>query len=320
MKRRKRALILINRTAGTGKAGNYVLDIVTRYAKEGYEPIVYPIIPGTSMTSEVIIERYSEEFADAREVMEKPECERGKISVILCSGGDGTLNHVMNAMMGVENRPILAYIPSGSTNDFAKGLGISPNHSAALETAINGTPFLYDVGKMNDNYFNYVAAFGAFSKISYATDQELKNVLGYAAYIISAIAELPQSMSYSCHMKIEAEGLQEEGDYIFGAVSNSASVGGMMLFGDEEIFQDDGQMELLLIRAPKNLAEFNAIIAALATKAPDNPYITYKQVRHVRLTSDTEVEWTLDGEYGGAYMVTDITVMNKAITIMTNNS
>lgn len=320
MKRRKRALILINRTAGTGKAGNDVLDIVTKFAGAGYEPVVYPIVPGTRLSSEVFMERYSDEFVDAKDVLEKPESAKGKISIVLCSGGDGTLNHVMNAMMGLENRPILAYIPSGSTNDFAKGLGISANHTAAINTALNGTPFAYDVGKMNDSYFNYVAAFGAFSKISYATDQDLKNVLGYAAYIISAIAELPQSMSYSCHMKIEAEGLEEEGDYIFGAVSNSASVGGMMLFGDEEIFQDDGQMELLLIRAPKNLAEFNAIITALATKAPENPYITYKQVKHVTLTSDTEVEWTLDGEYGGAYMVTDISVMNKAITIMTNKS
>ena len=274
MKRRKRALILVNKTAGTGKAGNDVLDIVTKYAAAGYEPVIYPIIPGTKFTSEVLIDRYSEEFADAKEVLEKPESAKGKISVVLCSGGDGTLNHVMNSIMALENKPLLAYIPSGSTNDFAKGLGISSNHTAAIDTALNGKPFSYDVGKMNDRYFNYVAAFGAFSKISYATDQELKNVLGYAAYIISAIAELPQNMSYSCHMQIEADGLREEGDYIFGAVSNSASVGGMILFGDEQILQDDGQMELLLIRAPKNLAEFNAIIAALATKAPDNPYIT----------------------------------------------
>ncbi len=325
MKRRKRALILINRTAGTGKAGNNVMDIVTKFAEAGFEPLLYPIIPGTELTSEVLIKAYADEFASAADVLAKPEAAKGKISVVICSGGDGTLNHVMNSIMEIENRPILAYIPAGSTNDFAKGLGISPNHTAALDTALNGTPFFYDVGKMNDNFFNYVAAFGAFSKISYATDQDLKNVLGYAAYIISAIAELPQSMSYSCHMKIEAEclrgeGLQEEGDYIFGAVSNSASVGGMMLFGDEEIFQDDGQMELLLIRAPKNLAEFNAIIAALATKAPENPYITYKQVKHVKMTADTEVEWTLDGEYGGASMVTDISVMNKAITIMTNKN
>lgn len=299
MEKRKKALVLINKTSGTGKAGNDTLEISTTLAKRGYEPIIYPIIPGTDLTSEVLVPEYGEE-AD----------------LILCSGGDGTLNHVMNAMMNLEKKPLLAYIPSGSTNDFAKGLGIPSVRAKALEVAVSGKPIQYDVGRMNDSYFNYVAAFGAFSKVSYATDQDLKNVLGYAAYVISAIAELPQNIGYSCHMQIEADGAMEEGDYLFGAVSNSASVAGMTLFADDDIKQDDGQMELLLIRAPKNLGEFNAILAALAVREPDNPYITYKQVSKVSLKSEEEVEWTLDGEFGGSFKETSIEVINKAITIM----
>ncbi len=299
MEKRKKALVLINKTSGVGKAGNDTLEISTTLAKRGYEPIIYPIIPGTDLTSEVLVEEYGEE-AD----------------LILCSGGDGTLNHAMNAMMNLEKKPLLAYIPSGSTNDFAKGLGIPSVRAKALEVAVSGKPIQYDVGRMNDSYFNYVAAFGAFSKVSYATDQDLKNVLGYAAYVISAIAELPQNIGYSCHMQIEADGVAEEGDYLFGAVSNSASVAGMTLFADDDIKQDDGQMELLLIRAPKNLGEFNAILAALAVREPDNPYITYKQVSKVSLKSEEEVEWTLDGEFGGSFKETSIEVINKAITIM----
>ena len=299
MEKRKKALVLINKTSGVGKAGNDTLEISTTLAKRGYEPIIYPIIPGTDLTSEVLVEEYGEE-AD----------------LILCSGGDGTLNHAMNAMMNLEKKPLLAYIPSGSTNDFAKGLGIPSARSKALEVAVSGKPIQYDVGRMNDSYFNYVAAFGAFSKVSYATDQDLKNVLGYAAYVISAIAELPQNIGYSCHMQIEADGVMEEGDYLFGAVSNSASVAGMTLFADDDIKQDGGQMELLLIRAPKNLGEFNAILAALAVREPDNPYITYKQVSKVSLKSEEEVEWTLDGEFGGSFKETSIEVINKAITIM----
>jgi YegS/Rv2252/BmrU family lipid kinase len=219
--------------------------------------------------------------------------------------------------MGMEKKPRLAYVPAGSTNDFAKGIGIPAQRSKAIEAAVNGKPYVYDVGKMNDRYFNYVAAFGAFSKVSYATDQELKNVIGYAAYVISAVAELPQNIGYSTHMKVKADGVDEEGDYLFGAVSNSASVGGMNLFGETVIKQDDGVMELLLIRAPKSLAEFNAIMGALATKEAGNPYITYKQVPHVMIEADEEVEWTLDGEFGGAFRNTEITVVNKAITLMT---
>ena len=295
----KKALVLINKTSGTGKAGNDTLEIVTKLAEKGYEPVVFPILPGSGLTSETIIPEYD-----------------GMLDLIMCSGGDGTLNHVMNQVMLLKEKPVLAYVPSGSTNDFAKGLGIPSVRSKAIDIAVNGRPYTYDVGKMNDHYFNYVAAFGAFSKVSYATDQELKNVLGYAAYVLSAMAEIPQSLGYSCHMEIEADGLMEEGDYIFGAVSNSASVAGMTLFADTDIKQDDGQMELLLIRAPKNLAEFNAIIAALATKEPDNPYLTYKQVKNVKLVSDEKIEWTLDGEFGGAYKKTTIEVVNKAVSIM----
>lgn len=297
---RKKALVLINKSAGTGKAGTDTLNIATRLAESGYEPIIYPIIPGTELTSEGIIGRYE-----------------GEISLILCSGGDGTLNHVMSCIMKMEHKPVLAYVPAGSTNDFAKGLGIPSIRARAIDLAVEGKPFAYDVGKMNDKFFNYVAAFGAFSKVSYATDQELKNVLGYAAYIISAIAELPQNIGYSSHLRIVADGIEEEGDYVFGAVSNSASVAGMPLFDDEEIKQDDGQMELILVRAPKNLAEFNAIVSSLATKTPDNPYITYRQVKKATFISENEIEWTIDGEFGGASKLTEISVINKAITIMT---
>ena len=296
---KKRALILINKTSGTGRAASETLEIATALAQKGYEPIVYPILPGSNLTSEVIIPQYDE-----------------KVDMIMCSGGDGTLNHVMNAIMHMKKKPLLSYVPSGSTNDFAKGLGIPSSKAKAIEVVSKGMPYTYDVGRMNDKYFNYVAAFGAFSKVSYATDQDLKNVLGYAAYVISAIADLPQNIGYSCHMKIEADDLYEEGDFIFGAISNSASVAGMTLFADSDIKQDDGFMELLLIKAPKNLAEFNAVIAALATKEPDNPYIIYKQVKSAKFVSDDETEWTLDGEFGGAFKETEIEVVEKAITIL----
>lgn len=296
---KKRALILINKTSGTGRAANETLEIATALAQKGYEPLVYPILPGSNLTSEEIIPQYD-----------------GKVDMIMCSGGDGTLNHVMNAIMHMKKKPLLSYVPSGSTNDFAKGLGIPSSKAKAIEVVSKGMPYTYDVGRMNDKYFNYVAAFGAFSKVSYATDQDLKNVLGYAAYVISAIAELPQNIGYSCHMKIEADDLYEEGDFIFGAISNSASVAGMTLFADSDIKQDDGFMELLLIKAPKNLAEFNAVIAALATKEPDNPYIIYKQVKSAKFVSDDETEWTLDGEFGGAFKETEIEVVEKAITIL----
>ena len=294
----KRALVLINKSAGTGKAGNNTFAIATGLAQRGYEPIVYPIIPGSGLDSESIIGKYD-----------------GLVESIVCSGGDGTLNHVVGAVMDMKNKPVISYIPAGSTNDFAKGLGIPSVHAAALDVALDGYPFSYDVGKMNNRYFNYVAAFGAFSKVSYATDQDLKNIIGYAAYVISAISELPQSLGYNSHMKIDIDGEIIEDDYVFGAVCNSGSIGGMNIFGKTDVKLDDGEMELLLIHAPKNIVEFNEILGALATNIESSNLITIKQVKKVKFMSETECEWTVDGEFGGAAKETDISVINKAVTI-----
>ena len=295
-----RVLILINNTAGTGRALDDIFDIISGYASKGYEPVVYPIIPGTELTSENIIDKY-----------------RGQVDTIMCIGGDGTLNHVMSSIVSMEadKRPVLAYIPSGSTNDFAKCLGIPDTREAAIDTAINGRLYSYDVGRLNGRYFNYVAAFGAFSEISYDTDQTLKNVMGYAAYVINAITKLPQNINYSCPMRIEYDGEAEEGEYVFGAVCNSVTVGGMKLFGRGGVKLNDGLMELLLIRAPKSFGELNSILTSLATGVDDNPYISSRLVSHVTFRSDNEVTWSVDGEYGGESRESEIEVLRKAVTI-----
>lgn len=297
---KKRALILINNTAGTGHAHGDTFDIIESYAKEGYEPIVYPIIPGTELTSEKIIEKYK-------------DC----VDVIMCEGGDGTLNHVIASVLSLESddRPPIAYLPSGSTNDFARCLGISDIREEAIRAAVSGKKFAFDVGMAGDRYFNYVAAFGAFSEISYDTDQALKNVFGYAAYVINAVTKLPQNIKYSCGMKIEYDGEEEEGEYVFGAVSNSISVGGMKLFGKAGGRLNDGKMELLLIRTPKNLSDINGILSALAGGNVEHPNISFRQVSGVSFHSRRKVSWTLDGEYGGESRDLDIKILKKAIAI-----
>ena len=171
------------------------------------------------------------------------------------------------------------------------------------------------MGRLNDRYFNYVAAFGAFSEISYDTDQSLKNAVGYAAYVINAISKLPQNINYSCRMRIEHDGKTEEGEYVFGAVCNSVSVGGMKLFGNAGVKLNDGKMELLLIHAPKSLSELNMILASLATGSTDNPYISFRLISRVSFKSDTDVTWTVDGEYGGESRDSEIEVLAKAVAI-----
>ncbi len=296
---RKRALILLNRSAGTGRAGLNTWSIIKRFAEEGYESVVYPIIPGTDLVSEKLIAEYGE-----------------KIDIILCSGGDGTLNHVIRELMRSKHRPRLAYLPSGSTNDFAKTLGIPSEFERALDTVFRGIPFRYDVGSLNGNYFNYVAAFGAFSAVSYATDQQLKNILGHAAYIVSAVSELYENMRYSRHMRIEADDFVIEDDFIFGAVCNSAYVGGFSVFRDADVSLDDGKMEMFLIKTPQTAADLQGILNAVQRGMPDDPFIKFRHVSNVRITSAEETAWTVDGEFGGAYKEAVIQVTRQAIPIM----
>ena len=297
--RHKKALILLNNSAGTGKAGLNTWLIIKKIAEKGYEPIVYPIIPGTELISERILSAYE-----------------GEIDLVLCSGGDGTLNHVVQGIMGLRTKPRLAYLPAGSTNDFARTLGIPSEFEKALDMATQDRTFRYDVGTLNGRYFNYVAAFGAFSAVSYATDQQMKNILGYAAYIVSAVSELYENMRYSRHIRIESDDFVLEDDYIFGAVCNSAYVAGFTIFKDMDVRLDDGKMEILLIKTPKTAADLQGILNAVQRGIPDDPFITFKHISNVRFLSDEEIAWTVDGEYGGSYKDTEIRVAQQAVSIM----
>lgn len=296
---RKKALILLNTSSGTGKSATYTLEIIKHFAKNGYEPILYPIIPNSTLVSENILPQYE-----------------NQLDIVLCSGGDGTLNHVIQSIMRMKNRPLLSYIPSGSTNDFAKGLSIPVEFEKALNMVFNGTRFQYDIGKFNDSYFNYIAAFGAFSAVSYATDQQLKNLLGHAAYILSALRDFTGHLSYSCHMRIETEDEVMEGDYVFGAVCNTISVGGFTLFKDGKTKLNDGKMELLLIKAPKTPVEIQETLNAIRKGTMNHPNIKFRQITKASLHAEDNVAWTLDGEFGGIYTDVNVEVRQQAVTIM----
>ena len=296
---RKKALILVNASAGTGKAGLNTWTIVKKFAENGYEPIVYPIIPGTDLVSEKIVAEYE-----------------GKVDLVFCSGGDGTLNHVIQGIMRMKKKLRVAYLPAGSTNDFAKALGIPAEFDKALETAIRGETFRYDIGNLNGRYFSYVAAFGAFSAVSYATDQQLKNILGHAAYIVSAVSELYENISYSRHMRIEADDFTLEDDFVFGAVCNSSYVAGFSVFRSDTVSLDDGEMEILLIKTPKTAADLQGILNAIQRGTLDHPFITFRHITRVRITASQDTAWTVDGEFGGLHHLAEIQVEQQAVSIM----
>ena len=295
-----KALVLINESSGNGRLGRGCFTIIHELAMAGYETTIYPIVPKAGLTSEAILEGKDSEY-----------------DLIVCGGGDGTLNHVVDGLVKLNPRPLLGYIPAGSTNDFAKGMGISGDMHKLCHILTKGEPFAYDIGAFNDRHFNYVAAFGAFVEVSYGTDQELKNMLGHAAYILNGISKLQENITYSCRMRVESDQGVDEGEYLFGAVYSTISIGGVALKGAMRSELCDGQLEMLLIRKPNNIVEVEQIAAKLLAGRTDSPYITFKKITNAVFRSATEVNWTLDGEYGGTLKEARIQVEPKAVSIMT---
>ncbi len=235
---------------------------------------------------------------------------------IVAFGGDGTLSEVINGVMRLDVKPELGYIPAGTTNDFAAGLGLSRNVIRAAETVLNGVPTPLDVGQFGeDRYFSYVASFGTFTKASYSAPQDVKNALGYAAYLLEGLKSLTDI--HSIPLTVTADGRIYEDEFIFGAVTNAMSVGGVMKYRDEQVNLSDGLFEVLLIRTPKSLGEIQTLLADVSNRNyTESPQIIYQKARKVTVSSRDPVAWTVDGEAGGEH--TDLIIRNchNAIRIL----
>lgn len=273
----KRMLFIYNPRSGKGVVRTQLSYILEEFSKEDYEIVVHPTVEAKDAT------RITQEFGDA-------------FDLIVCSGGDGTLDEVVTGMQtGRFTRP-LGYIPAGSTNDYASSLGIPREMTQAARSIINGTVYQSDLGRLNDSYFVYVAAFGAFVEVSYDTPQDMKNLLGHAAYVIKAMQTLNTLKAY--HLRYESEESSGEGDFLFGMITNSISVGGFKGITGTGVTLDDGLFEVNLIRMPALAVEYPAIINSLLNKTPNKNVITFKTSR-IEFWLDEPVAWTRDGEFGG---------------------
>ncbi|MCI6771478.1 MAG: YegS/Rv2252/BmrU family lipid kinase, partial [Oscillospiraceae bacterium] len=232
--------------------------------------------------------------------------------LVVCCGGDGTLNETINGVMDMPNRLPIGYIPTGSTNDLATTLGIPTDINKATDLIMSGHTNSYDLGLFNNRYFSYVASFGAFTKSSYATSQKMKNRLGHMAYILNGLGELKNIRAV--HMKIEYDGGVLEDDFMFGAVSNSTSVAGLFRFKPEDVKLNDGIFELLLVKKI-SLASVPIALGKIRAQQYDGKQIIFLRTSKVKITSDESVAWTLDGEYGGAHKTVMIHVLEKAVEI-----
>lgn len=234
--------------------------------------------------------------------------------LILCTGGDGTLNEVINGLKGIKSPPPISYIPSGTTNDFARSLGLSDNFREAIEAVFTGKRQSVDVGSVNGRRFVYSATFGAFVPSSYLTPQNRKNRIGRLAYLIECIRELPTIKSY--HMTFtDDRSFTVEGDYVFGALSNATSIGGFLHYDRGEISFSDGLHEVMLIRYPKSVSELKSIIRSLIIGDFNANGIEMFKSSGLRCICDDMPEWALDGEWLSARKEMTFATIPNAVNV-----
>ncbi len=296
---RRKLLFVFNPFSGKGQIKSKLFEIVDQFVKSGYEVTVYP----------------TQKPQDAMELVKE---RAGEYELVICSGGDGTLDEVVTGMMCRENKRPIGYIPAGSTNDFASSLGFPRSMEEAAAASVNGIPFACDVGEFNGDYFVYIAAFGLFTDVSYATSQELKNRIGHIAYILEGLKRLPTIQSY--HLQVTWEEQTIEDEFIYGMVTNSTSAGGFKNITGKNVQLDDGLFEVTLIRMPKNPIELNEIIASLTNLIDNTDSIYTFKTGSLQIKSLEEIPWTLDGEYGGTHSEVEIRNQKQAVQIMVKNS
>lgn len=297
----KKLLFVFNPVAGKGIVKSKVADIIDVFNKYDYDVTV----------------RVTQDAADAADTAAS-RC--ADFDLLVCSGGDGTLSEVVNGLMRVplQQRPPVGYIPAGTTNDFAKTLGIPSAAQRAAELAVSGAWTACDVGGFNERYFTYTAAFGAFSEVSYATPQKTKSLLGRSAYILAGINSLSTIKPY--RIKANYSGRTIEDELMFGMISNSDSIGGFRGIFGNDVRLTDGLFEVTLVRMPQTLIELQDVVLALLSHDLNGPGLYSFKTSEIELLCDEPLSWTLDGEYGGTQINSNIKISPRAVRYCTGRS
>ena len=289
-------LLIINPNAGTRQGRRFLPEIISVFDRAGYLCTVH----------------VTEKRGDAVRFVQK---HAGGADLVVACGGDGTLNEVITGLQLGGHAVPLGYIPCGSTNDFASGLELPTAPLIAAGAIVSGKPHTLDVGLFSpDRYFSYTASFGAFTSVSWSTPQNVKNVLGHAAYILEGIRSLADIRPI--HMRITADGQQYEEDYIFGAICNSTSLGGVLKLEDRDVDMNDGRFETLLIPFPEDLLALNRILTALRTHHYDDPSLYFLRAASFTFEGAPDVTWTLDGEAADGSGRVEIRNIHNAISLI----
>ena len=291
----RKLLFLVNPNAGQRRVNKSLTDIIGIFNEGGYEVTVF-LTNGPGSGTQIVQERAKD------------------YDLVVCAGGDGTLNETVTGVLRAGAVCPVGYIPCGSTNDFASTLKLSTDVVQAAKDIMMGAPVEYDVGRWGDRYFVYIASFGAFTRVSYTTPQNLKNALGHLAYVLSGLQELPQIRNIP--MALELDGQVLDGEYLFGAVSNSTSVGGVFTLDASQVDLRDGKFEVFLVRMPRDMAELTQCAAALQNHTYDCAAVTFRSASRLRVHQDPALLWTLDGERAEGADVVEIENLHRAIRLV----
>lgn len=292
----KKILLIVNPNAGKEGYRSSLCDILKVFCDAGCEPTVF----------------FTKRSMHAAEIV-TANCQN--YDLIVCLGGDGTLSEVSaGVMMSAKKLPI-GYIPLGTANDVARTLGISSKPVEAARSILSGSPFPFDIGKFGtDKFFTYIAAFGAFTEVSYATPSELKHSLGHMAYMLEAAKSLTKISGN--HAIVEYDGGVIEDDFVFGAITNSTSVAGLFKLDQNSVNLSDGMFEILLIRKPKTLDDLNQILTEILLLNFTNENVFFLRSREVRIMFNSPVSFTRDGEDGGSHRDVFITNCHPGVEII----
>lgn len=300
MHNRKNLLFIMNPRSGLMQAPKYMAEIVGRFSGAGY-------------LTQVLM---TEGKGDARDFAAE---YGGEADTVVVSGGDGTLNEVIDGLLSGGHSTPLGYIPAGSTNDFASSLGLPKSIPACVDRILNGTAGPIDIGCFNGRYFSYVASFGAFTSTTYSVPQNIKNIMGHSAYVMAGIKELAHIKSIHARITLEKGTPDEEvheGDYVLGGVCNSKSIGGIVSLQKLDVDLNDGLMEVLLIRMPKDLIELSDITASIVNGTFKSHQIEKYSARSVTFEIDEDIHWTLDGEYEKGGRICEIRTIESAVSLI----
>lgn len=292
----KKLLFIMNPLAGMKKANRYLADIIALFNRAGYDVLTYmTAAPGDCITA--------------------VEQKAAGMDLIVCVGGDGTFNETVSGLLRTGLDIPVGYIPAGSTNDFAASLKLPTNVLEAAQLIAEGEPVAYDVGRFDNRYFTYVASFGAFTRVSYATPQSVKNALGHTAYLLGGLQEISQIRPFHVRFDLD-DGQVIEDDFIFGAISNSTSVGGILTLDPKQVDMQDGKFELFLVRAPKDVLELSECAKALTEQKYNCKVITFCSASRITVTAPPDMNWTLDGEMEPGHDTVSVENLHHSIRLM----